>query len=70
MNELPRERLILGVGCVAAAEGIFDITVEYVTERKAFGEALSSFQNTRYKLADMKTQIELNRALAAFRAVT
>jgi len=35
-----------------------------VTERKAFGEALSSFQNTRYKLADLKTEIELNRALA------
>ncbi len=64
MNELPRERLILGVGCVAAAEGIFDLTVEYVTERKAFGEAVSSFQNTRYKLADLKTEIELNRALA------
>jgi acyl-CoA dehydrogenase len=64
MNELPRERLVLGIGCVAAAEGIFDITVEYVTERKAFGEALSSFQNTRYKLADLKTEIELNRALA------
>lgn len=64
MNELPRERLVLGIGCVAAAEGIFDITVEYVTERKAFGEVLSKFQNTRYKLADLKTEIELNRALA------
>ena len=64
MNELPRERLILGVGCVAAADGIFDTTVAYVTERKAFGGVLSNFQNTRYKLADMKTEIELNRALA------
>ena len=64
MNELPRERLILGIGCVAAADGIFDLTVEYVSERKAFGEAVSSFQNTRYKLADIKTEIELNRALA------
>ena len=64
MNELPRERLILGIGCVAAADGIFDLTVEYVSERKAFGEAVSSFQNTRYTLADIKTEIELNRALA------
>ena len=64
MNELPRERLILGVGSVAAADGIFDTTVAYVTERKAFGGVLSNFQNTRYKLADMKTEIELNRALA------
>ena len=54
----------LGVGCVAAADGIFDTTVAYVTERKAFGGVLSNFQNTRYKLADMKTEIELNRALA------
>jgi alkylation response protein AidB-like acyl-CoA dehydrogenase len=64
MNELPRERLILGVGCVAAAEGMLDWTIEYVKERKAFGESISKFQNTRYVLADMKTELELNRALA------
>lgn len=63
MNELPRERLILSVGCVAAADGILAQTVDYVTERKAFGETLARFQNTRYELADMKTDIELNRAL-------
>lgn len=63
MNELPRERLILGVGCVAAAEGMLDITIDYINERKVFGASLSSFQNTRYKLAEMKTEIELNRAL-------
>ena len=64
MNELPRERLILGVGCVAAAEGMLDWTIEYTMERKAFGESISSFQNTRYVLADIKTEIELNKALA------
>ena len=63
MNELPRERLILGVGCVGAADGILEQTVSYVRERKAFGEPLSSFQNTRFELADVKTEIELNRAL-------
>lgn len=63
MNELPRERLILGVGCVGAADGILEETVAYVTERKAFGEPLSRFQNTRFELADVKTEIELNRAL-------
>ena len=63
MNELPRERLILGVGCVGAAEGMLDITTEYVLERKAFGTNIASFQNTRYTLADMKTELELNRAL-------
>lgn len=64
MNELPRERLILGVGAVAAAEGMLDWTVAYTLERKAFGESLSKFQNTRYVLADMKTEIELNKAFA------
>ena len=64
MNELPRERLILGVGCVAAADGMLDWTIEYTMERKAFGESISSFQNTRYVLADIKTEIELNKALA------
>jgi alkylation response protein AidB-like acyl-CoA dehydrogenase len=64
MNELPRERLILGVGCVGAADGMLAWTVDYVMERKAFGESLSSFQNIRYSLADMKTEIELNRAMA------
>lgn len=63
MNELPRERLILGVGCVAAAEGMLDLTIEYCQERKAFGESIANFQNTRYVLADMKTEIELNKAL-------
>jgi len=64
MNELPRERLILGIGCVGAAQGAFDLAVDYVHERRAFGSTIASFQNTRYKLAEMKTEIELNRALA------
>ena len=63
MNELPRERLILGVGSVGAAQGMLEITLEYVLERKAFGQTLSKFQNTRFVLAEMKTDIELNRAL-------
>ena len=64
MNELPRERLILGISAVAAAEGMFAWTVEYVQERKAFGQSLASFQNTRFKLAEMKTEIALCAALA------
>ena len=63
MNELPRERLILGVGCLGAADGILEQTVSYVGERKAFGMELARFQNTRYVLAELKTDIELNRAL-------
>lgn len=63
MNELPRERLILGVGCVGAADGMLEQTVAYVKEREAFGEPLSRFQNTRFELAAIKTDIELNRAM-------
>jgi acyl-CoA dehydrogenase len=63
MEELPRERLGIAAQAIAAAEGALDITVEYVKERKAFGQAISSFQNSRFKLADVRTQIALNRAL-------
>ena len=64
MNELPRERLILAVGCVAAAEGMLDLTVEYTLERQAFGAPIAKLQNTKFVLADIKTEIELNKALA------
>lgn len=63
MQELPRERLGIAAQAVAAAEGALALTVDYVSERKAFGQAISSFQNTRFKLADVKTEIALNRAL-------
>lgn len=63
MEELPRERLGIAAQAVAATEGALDITVAYVLERKAFGQAIGSFQNTRFKLADVRTQIALNRAL-------
>ncbi|TCO77753.1 acyl-CoA dehydrogenase family protein [Chromatocurvus halotolerans] len=63
MQELPRERLGIAAQAVAAAEGALALTVDYVGERKAFGQAISSFQNTRFKLADVKTEIALNRAL-------
>ena len=62
MNELPRERLILAISAIMACEGMIDSTVEYVNERKAFGMAVSQFQNTRFKLADLKTQVEVNKA--------
>jgi len=63
MEELPRERLGIAAQAVAAAEGALDITVEYVKERKAFGQTVASFQNTRFSLAQVKTEIALNRAL-------
>ena len=62
MNELPRERLILAISAIMACEGMIESTVEYVNERKAFGMAVSQFQNTRFKLAELKTQVEVNKA--------
>jgi len=62
IDELPRERLALAVSAVAHAQGALDKTVEYVTTRKAFGQPVASFQNTRFELAKAKTDIEVHRA--------
>lgn len=62
MDELPRERLGIAAQAVAASEGALDITLKYVQERQAFGQTIGQFQNTRFKLADVKTQIAINRA--------
>jgi len=62
MQELPRERLGIAAQAVASAEGAMDLTVDYVLERKAFGQTVASFQNTRFTLADVKTEIAINRA--------
>ena len=62
MQELPRERLGIAAQAVSAAEGALDITVDYVLERKAFGQTVASFQNTRFVLAEVKTEIAINRA--------
>ena len=62
IDELPRERLALAVTAVGHAQGAMEKTIEYVTTRKAFGQAVSSFQNTRFELAKIKTDIEVHRA--------
>jgi acyl-CoA dehydrogenase len=62
MHFLAEERLIVAVGCVAAAEAAFRVTVDYVKERVAFGRPIALFQNTRFKLADMRTRIDATQA--------
>lgn len=62
MSELKRERLSLAIGAVAAAEGVLAGTVEYVKDRKAFGTTIASFQNTKFKLAEVATDIRIHRA--------
>ncbi|MDP7539372.1 MAG: acyl-CoA dehydrogenase family protein [Alphaproteobacteria bacterium] len=62
MSDLPQERLIIALGAVAHAEAGLDWTIEYVKGRKAFGKAIGDFQNTRFRLADVKTEVTIGRA--------
>ena len=61
MEQLPYERLTVGVGAVATAEQAVAITTKYVKERMAFGKPLIDFQNTRFKLAECKTEAHIGR---------
>ena len=61
-KSLARERLCMAVHCVASARRALAMTVTYVKERKAFGKRISDFQNTRYQLAQMSTEIEVCQA--------
>jgi acyl-CoA dehydrogenase len=62
MGELQRERLALAIGAVAAAEGLLAETVTYVKERTAFGGPLAELQNTRFKLAEVATDVRIHRS--------
>jgi len=62
MADLPYERLIIGVTALAAMEGAYEATLAYVRERQAFGQAIADFQNTRFKLAEVATEIQVGRA--------
>ncbi|WP_293373224.1 acyl-CoA dehydrogenase family protein [Nevskia sp.] len=62
MSELPQERLTLAVSSMASAQKAFDITRDYVSNRKAFGKTILDFQNTRYKLADLKAELAVGWA--------
>ncbi len=59
MQELPWERLQIAIGAVAAAQSAIDQTLAYVKERKVFGTTVASFQNTRFKLAEMQTEVQI-----------
>ena len=61
MAELPRERLIIAIGSVGAMERALEVTVDYVKNRKAFGQTLFDFQNTQFKLAEMYTRARVAR---------
>jgi alkylation response protein AidB-like acyl-CoA dehydrogenase len=59
MHGLAQERLQIGVGAVARSQAAFNETLEYTKERKAFGQPISSFQNSRFVLATMRTEIDI-----------
>ncbi|HYX64652.1 MAG TPA: acyl-CoA dehydrogenase family protein [Burkholderiales bacterium] len=61
MQELPWERLQIAIAAAAKAEAALEWTRAYVTERKAFGRPVASFQNTRFKLAELATEVQIAR---------
>ncbi|WP_405144476.1 acyl-CoA dehydrogenase family protein [Sphaerisporangium sp. NBC_01403] len=61
MNNLPQERLSIAVAAVAAAESVLETTIEYCKTRKAFGRNIGAFQNTRFVVAELATEVEIAR---------
>lgn len=64
MIELPQERLLVALSAIAAAEGTLATTVQYTKDRAAFGKPISEFQNTRFKLAEIATEVTIGRTFA------
>jgi acyl-CoA dehydrogenase len=61
MQELAWERLQVSIGAVANIEAVVDWTIDYTKDRKAFGQTIMDFQNTKFKLAEAKTQAVVAR---------
>ena len=66
MQQLPSERLQIGLQGVAMMEAAIEHTVDYVKERKAFGKAVMDFQNTQFKLAEAKTKTTVARVFVDY----
>ncbi|NME04974.1 acyl-CoA dehydrogenase [Psychrobacillus sp. BL-248-WT-3] len=61
MQNLQQERLIVAIQCQVEAEEMLRITLDYIKNRKAFGQSISKFQNTQFKIAEMATEIDIGR---------
>jgi alkylation response protein AidB-like acyl-CoA dehydrogenase len=59
MQNLPSERLSIAISAVAGARAVFDETLAYVKDRKAFGQPIGAFQYNRFKMAEMETELEI-----------
>jgi acyl-CoA dehydrogenase len=62
MSQLPQERLSIAVSCQASAQRAFDEAVSFTKDRKAFGKTVFEFQNTKFTLADLKSQLQVGWA--------
>ena len=56
---LAQERLVAAIGFLATAQTAFDLTLDYVKERRAFGKPIGAFQNTRFKMASMRAELDM-----------
>jgi len=61
MQQLPQERLLIGTQAIAMIERALAVTIDYVKERKAFGQPVLNFQNTQFRLAELKTEATIGR---------
>jgi alkylation response protein AidB-like acyl-CoA dehydrogenase len=61
VSNLPQERLSIAASAVAAAEAALGWTLDYVRERQAFGQAIGSFQSSRFTLAEVRTEVDIAR---------
>ncbi len=61
MEQLPWERIQIAVTAVAAAQAAIDWTLQYAKDRRVFGQPVAAFQNTRYTLAEMQTEVQVAR---------
>ncbi len=59
MHHLAEERLISACQEVAHGQVAFDLTMDYILERKAFGKPIGAFQNSRFKMANMRTSLDV-----------
>ena len=59
MEQLPWERLQIAIGAVAASQAAIGWTMDYVKQRQVFGQAVAAYQNTRFKLAEMQTEVQI-----------
>jgi len=59
MEQLPWERLQIAIGAVAASQAAIGWTIDFVKQRQVFGQAVAAYQNTRFKLAEMQTEVQI-----------